>query len=601
MTEPRYDVVIVGAGLAGSILAKVLGVAKKRVLLLEAGSAAGLDPATYRSYVQQFYLAMAKVPNSPYPQNPNAPSPTVLDIQTPIVPPTPDTVGYFVQRGPQPFSSDYARVVGGTTLHWFGHCLRMLPSDFRLRSRYGAGVDWPISYDDLEPYYRKAEGEIGVAADVRDQKYLGITFPDGYVYPMFKIPQSFIDQKFAEGLRGLTVPFGDREYEVRAISTPQGRNGMPNPAYDGGKGYQPKGAVGDPYTGQRCEGNANCIPICPVQAKYNARKTLADALQHKHVELVAQAVASRIEIDRASGRVAGITYKRYRDPNSKEYTTHTARGTIYVIAAHSVETAKLLLASGAASSSGQVGRNLMDHPFISTWGLAPEPVGAFRGPGSTSGIETLRDGDFRRERAAFRADIDNWGWGFVTNSPFSDVAALVNQSNLFGAELRRRLGDSVSRQVRLGFLVEQLPESTNRVTIDPAYVDQLGNYRPIIDYDVSGYTRAGMAAAKALSDLIFQRMGIDDHTKYDPWPGWGYVTYQNVGYTFTGAGHLVGTHRMGFTKADSVVDRRLRAWDHENLYLVGCGSMPTVATSNPSLTMAALSFLAADSILKALK
>jgi len=358
--------------------------------------------------------------------------------------------------------------------------------------------------------------------------------------------------------------------------------------------------VGGPYTGQRCEGNASCIPICPVQAKYNARKTLADALDLR-AELVTQAVASKIEIDPASGRVKGISYKRYNDPKSKEYTTHTARGAIYVIAAHSIESAKLLLASGAVKSSGEVGRNLMDHPFISTWGLAPEPVGAFRGPGSSTGIETLRDGEFRRERAAFRADIDNWGWGFVTNSPYSDVTALVNQNNLFGPELRRRVGDIVSSQVRLGFLIEQLPESTNRVTIDPAYLDQLGNYRPIIDYDVSGYSRAGMAAAKAVSDLIYQRMGVEDHTEYDAWPGWGYVTYQNAGYTFTGAGHFLGTHRMGFTKADSVVDRRLRSWDHENLYLVGCGSMPTAATSNPSLTMAALSFLAAENILKALR
>jgi choline dehydrogenase-like flavoprotein len=74
------------------------------------------------------------------------------------------------------------------------------------------------------------------------------------------------------------------------------------------------------------------------------------------------------------------------------------------------------------------------------------------------------------------------------------------------------------------------------------------------------------------------------------------VTYGDTGYTFQGAGHLAGTHRMGTSPRTSVVDPRQRSWDHDNLYLVGCGNMPTIGTSNPSLTMTALAIWAGENI-----
>lgn len=598
MSEEKYDVVIVGAGISGAIVAKKLSNAGKKVLILEAGKDTGFTQAGYQEFMNQFFTAVSKIPNAPYPPNPDAPSPTVLEIEQ-IHGLTPDTTGYFVQNGPLPFGSTYTRAEGGTTLHWLGTCLRMLPDDFKLNSLFGQGRDWPITYEDLQPYYRQAELEIGVSADVEEQEYLGITFKEGYVYPMSKIPQSYLDKTLTEGLNGMEVKFDDRKYPVTVVSTPQGRNSMPNPKYDNGKGFTPVGAVGDPDMGQRCEGNSNCTPICPVQAKYNANKTLA-AVNKDNVEILTQAVASEIEIDPDSGRVKSITYKVYKDANSPEYTTHKAKGTIYVLAAHAVENAKLLLASNVANSSGLVGRNLMDHPTMLTWGLMPKKIGSFRGPGSTSGIPSLRDGEFRKHRAAFRIEIGNWGWSWPANSPYDPLVALVDQSNLFGAQLRKAVKNTFQRQFRFGFLVEQLPEPANRVTIDPSYKDQLGNYRPIINYNVSDYTRAGMAAAKQVSDLIFARLGVEDFTAYkttDP----GYLTYQKKGYVYNGAGHLVGTHVMGTSKQNSVVNRNQRTWDHENLYLVGCGNFPTIATSNPTLTMAALVSWAAENILKELR
>ena len=105
-----------------------------------------------------------------------------------------DATGYLVQNGPFAIDSTYTRVVGGTTMHWEGKTPRMLPEDFEMRTRFGQGLDWPISYEELAPYYRKAEGELGVSADVEDQAYLGVTFEPDYVYPMQKMPLSYLDR-----------------------------------------------------------------------------------------------------------------------------------------------------------------------------------------------------------------------------------------------------------------------------------------------------------------------------------------------------------------------------------------------------------------------
>jgi len=117
---------------------------------------------------------------------------------------------------------------------------------------------------------------------------------------------------------------------------------------------------------------------------------------------------------------------------------------------------------------------------------------------------------------------------------------------------------------------------------------------------VSDYTREAFPVAVNITNQVFARMGIQNFTQFDP-TNPDYLIYNGNGYVFYGAGHLVGTHRMGFSASDSVVNRDQRAWDHDNLYLVGCGNMPTIGTSNPTLTMSALAFAAAENILRDLK
>ncbi len=614
----HYDVVIVGAGIAGAILAKKLGEHGKRVLVLEAGTNTASTWAGYNSYMDTFFQSLIKIPNAPYPMNPNAPQPLATDIPDKIH--EQEAVGYMVQKGPLPFRSTYTRAAGGTTLHWLGTCLRMFPEDFKLQSTHGVGLDWPMTYEEMMPYYRQAEREIGVSANVEDQQYEGQFFDDGYVYPMFKIPESYLDKKMAEGINGKKVKLEDGDYVVNVVSTPQGRNSMPNPdykAYNEGQDYEPVGAVGNSTVGKRCDGNSNCTPICPVQAKYNAAKTL-NQLDPLRVDLLTQAVASKVLFDEENGRITGIEFKSYESTHSPNYTTHLAQGTIYVLAAHAIENAKLLLASGIESTSKLVGKNLMDHNCVLGWGLMPERIGSYRGPGSTSSIPYQRIGAFRAHRGAFRFEIGNWGWSWPKGDPYTSVGEIIDNKRsfmtpdaapslidltggkpLYGKELRQFVNQTMSRQFRIAAEIEQLADPNNRVTIDPAYKDQIGNYRPVIHYDIDEYTRRGMKAGREFTRQVFAHLGVEDFTYFNPDDS-SYLEFEGEGFTYDGAGHLVGTHIMGTTKHNSVVNKRQQCWDHENLFLVGCGNMPTISTSNPTLTMTALTFWAVENILEEL-
>lgn len=582
-----FDVIIVGAGFAAGVLVKALTGSGKSVLVIEAGNGQVVDFGEHLEHVQTFMVANAKIPNSPFPTLNNAPQPLVTDVSANF----PDAQGYFVQLGPMPFESTYTRRLGGTSLHWFGSCPRMLPEDFQMQTRFGQAVDWPLSYEEIEPYYRDAERFIGVSAEVEDQRYHGISFPEDYVYPMHRIPQSYLDQWFAQTAEGMPAPDAEMPFEVRSI--PQARNSVPNTDFDHGRGYEPVGAVGNPGVGKRCMGNSSCLPICPIQARYNILK----AFERSQGALLTQAVAHQLQIDAETGRINGVRCKVWFDDASSEHVEICLKGQTYILASNAIENAKLLLASGACRRARSLGQNLMDHPAILSWGLAPKDIGAFRGPGLTSTVPTYRGGQFRRSRAGFVIEIGNWGWSWPFAEPNDSLTRFVDQGGLFGDALRARVGAQLPRQVRLDLMTEQLPQSTNRVSIDPKYKDRLGNYRPVISYEVDAYSQAGMVFGRQLVERLFARQGVEDFTRFSPNDP-GHFSFNDQDYAWAGVGHVAGTHRMGLDPHDAVVDTYQRAHDHDNLYVVGCGSMPTLGTSNPTLTMTALTLRTAQQILQ---
>ncbi|KIQ64730.1 hypothetical protein TR51_11175 [Kitasatospora griseola] len=616
----RYDVVVVGGGWAGSLLAKDLGERGWQVLVLEAGNGGTETWPGYLDSLATFYSAVAKVPNSGYRRSVAAPFPDVLDL-APVRDPQPGereytANGYFVQNGRLPYGTDYLRELGGAAMHWLGAVPRMHPEDFATNERFGYGRDWPITAADLQPWYARAEFEIGVAGDAQGQRELGVVTDPDYVFPMHRIPASWID-RYCTGLDGTPIldEVADEQYPLKVHSLPQARNSTPNPDYRPGP-YRPSSAVGLPNYGERCVGNASCVPICPVQAKSHPLRQ--QARFPRTVTTATRCVATRVRLagPTMGGRVSGVEFRTYTDPASPVGRSYVVEAGVVVLAAHAIENARLLLFSGLANGSDQVGRNLMDHPTVLNWALADErrgPVGPFRGPGHTSGWEVFRFGEGRRRRAPFRIEIGNWGWGWATGAPMSNVATAlgvggdrqgeIRPDGVFGPELRRLLGSTIGRQLQLQIAVEQSANPGNRVTLDRRHRDATGSLRPVLTYDLDPHTRSGVYAARLVAARIFQQLDATDWTNHAPRDGvppLGHFTHTVDGTTldlaYSGAGHGAGTHVMGSSPRDSVVDAFQRTWEHPNLYAVGCGSMPSIGTSNPTLTMLALALRSAEQI-----
>lgn len=628
---PQYDAVIIGAGVSGNLIAKQLGLAGKKVLILEAGPAV---PGSREQYMENFYLALAKTPESPYPALAGRTGPGVGTLPDPAKLPTPRATVLSIGQPPNEsylvqsqtagvsedggnevrqlqFASTYERIGGGTAWHWLGTSLRLVPHDLTMQSTYGVFQDWPVTYDEMETLWGLAESEIGVSASVAQQEPLeaaiGLRYPPNYQYPMKAIPTSVVDQTISSAVSGMSVPGegseGGKEYSVFVTPTPAGRNS-------------------EPYQDRRvCAGNTNCIPICPIQAKWDPTVTLGNALDTGNVTVSYQSVAVNIAVEGDNAtRVDYLQWSRDAGGNLQS-TPMSVTGKVYVAAAHAIENAKLLLLSngqkGIANSSDQVGRNLMDHVLYLAWALADQPLWGYRGPLTTAGIESLRDGDFRSNRAAFRMEIGNEGWNFSIGDPYTTTLDLITGTNISqlnpdgrrfgGQELAEKLNFFLTRQFRLGLLLEQAPQPENRVTLDPVYTDGLGIPRPHVEYGLDRYTLEGFRVAADTCTAVFEQMGAKEFTQptvnpYPPSrpPGPGDFSYQGRNYHMYGAGHIVGTHRMGSDPATSVVDASQRSHDVSNLWIVGSGSFPTVATANPTLTIMALAFKSAQSILDAL-
>jgi choline dehydrogenase-like flavoprotein len=566
----KFDVVIIGSGVAGALVAAELTAkTQKRILLLEAADHR-IDGPGVKSQRVEFHRAMnlhanrgdmhapfSRLPNRSLFAAPENASRALAEQQGGVE-------KYYDQKGPEPYKAPYNRLAGGSTWSWRGNVPRFIPSDFKLRSTYGIADDWPISYEELEPWYVRAEAELGVSGHHGEWSgLLGATRSSGF--PMPEIPYSFGDELIRSAIDGKRVD----GVTIKVVHTPQARNSRP---------YQERPA---------CEGNHNCIPLCPIQAKYDATVHLNRALGAPNkLVLRTGCVVTRLASD-ASGRITSVHYRNWKvGPRDKESIVDAG---IVVLAANALETPKLLLMSRLCPRSKAVGAYLMDHVQDEVGARLSEPVFPFRGPQSTASIEAFRDGPFRSQRSAFRMTIGNDAWGRKPGGAPIDILEQAMDQNLWGKALAARFRDSVTRMFRISFSTEQLPRIENRVELSDK-LDDLGVPRPQLSYAVDEYTLKGLEhgheTALKILDVI-PGIEVDPDSRKPP-KGWNT------------AAHPMGTTRMGSDPATSVVDASGRSHDHANLYCVGASVFTTGATANPTLTLAALTLRTSEAIRAAL-
>jgi glucose dehydrogenase len=523
------DVVVIGSGIIGALAAHRLAQQGASVLILEAGprlERARVVAAFRNSPIKGNWMA-------PYPPSPWAPHPIYV----------PQDNGYLKQAGPYPYPAEYIRAVGGTTWHWAAQAWRLVPNDVRIKSLYGVGVDWPLSYEELDPWYQEAEELLGVAGADNTGS------PRQHPFPMEPVAEPWSMRRFRERLAPA--------YPV--VANTVARNS---------RGYDSRPA---------CVGNNSCQPICPVNAQYLGINAV-EAAEAAGAKVVPNAVVYRIEHD-TKGRIAAV---RYYAPDKSE---HRVTGTTFILAANGIESPKLLLLSasdtypnGLANSSGMVGRHLMDHPSTSLTFYADEELWLGRGPQSPSSINTLRDGAFRSQHAPYRLDFTN----------ISQVLSVTNdliKEGVYGAEFERQLRWRAARQVNVKNVLEVLPNPDNRITLS-AEKDAMGIPKPEAHYAIDDYTRRAAEASKADFARIAELMG-----------GTG-LRYSADGQ-FANNQHITGTMSMGNDPKTSVVDGFGRTHDHENLFVCSTGVMPTAATMNSTLTGVALALRTAEHILPA--
>ena len=470
---------------------------------------------------------------SPYPFSPWAPHPVYR----------PEDNEHLVQAGPYPYPAEYIRMVGGTTWHWAALAWRYVPNDMLMASLYGVGVDWPFGYDELDPYYQWAEELMGVAAAGEEHP----ESPRSKPYPLEPVAEPWAMRRIRERLTG-----------TYAVAN--------NPVARNSRSFDNRPA---------CCGSNNCQPICPVDAQYHGGISVA-AAEAAGVRLISSAVVYNLEHDDQNRIVAA----HYYDPDKN---SHRVTGKTFIVAANGIETPRLLLMStserfpnGIANSTDMVGRHLMDHPSTSLTFDADEELWLGRGPQSPSSISALRDGPFRAERSSYRLD-------FTNISRVDSATQRLLMEGVYGPEFERRLRYSAAHEMSVKTVLEVLPLPENRIALS-GRKDALGLPRPQAHYAIDAYTRGGAQDAKQHFTRIAELMGGS-----------------NLRFTaddfFANNQHICGTVSMGSDPAVSVCDGWGRTHDHENLFLVGTGVLPTAGTCNSTLTAVAVALRSVDAML----
>jgi choline dehydrogenase-like flavoprotein len=533
-TRQAVDFVVVGSGAAGGVIAKELATRGFDVVVLEQGPYLKEHEFEHDELGYLFNQELM----GPIAQHPQTFRRTEQEDAEVWGPPSPLL---------------YARVVGGSTVHFTGNYWRFREIDFHERSVLGpipgtGFADWPITYAELEPYYTKVDWEIGVSGAPGP-----LDPPRSRPYPVPPLPVKS---------SGVLLERAARKLGLHA-----------QPA--------PMAILSQPHNGR--PGCIHCgfcpMFVCEVRAKSSTLSTvipLAEATGR--CEIRPLSTVHRIEVDRG-GRVTEVTYW------DREGREQAQRARAVVLCANGAETTRLLLLSessrfpnGLANSSGKVGKYLMFNGLSFAWGVFEHPLNEYRSQQVTRVIFDFYESD--RARGFYGGGgIDARFFTYPILFGLND--GVPPGGPRWGAEYKRTLHENFNRMMMINGHSTSLPLESNSISLDPKVKDVWG--RPALRVTYRDHPD-DLAMMRFLRDRAMELLEAAGAIRAWPLP----VQESTLG------AHLLGTCRMGNDPAESVVDRNHRTHDVPNLFICDGSSFVTSGRGQPTMTIQALAYRAAE-------
>ncbi|HJR56041.1 MAG TPA: GMC family oxidoreductase [Rhizomicrobium sp.] len=542
----EVDFVIIGSGAAGAVMAKQLSLAGFSVVVMEQGG--------WGCYGHDRDYSKDELVNR-FPTDDNR---MISDSRLHV-----NTFRRNASEKAMPGTHSYGCVVGGGTVTYGASSWRHLPWEFDEASRFGTmagtGVaDWPISYDELEPYYTQAEWEIGVSGPNLNTPLIA---PMSKPYPCEPLPlksSGALLQRAAAKLNLTVTP------NVAAIiTTPlNGRSGCINCGMCSGYG-------------------------CQVQARSSsAVALLPNAVATGNCEIRVRSYVREINVD-AAGRCTGVTYFETRNGNREVFQ----KAKCVVLSANGTETPRLLLMSksnrfpqGLANSSGIVGKYLMTGNGGGASALFSEPLNEYKGCVTGAAMLSYVPNDVKGRGF--------YGGGRMTArgqmSPIQYGLAGPRGGPSWGAGYKKALIEQANRRMTLNNFITQLPLETNMVDLDPD------------TKDAWGLPALRITSTSHENDFRAMRFFIDRSVEILQAAGATQVWADQLNDS-RGGSHSRGTCRMGNDPKSSVVNKNHRAHDVPNLIVVDGSSLVTGGRNHPTMTISALAYRCAEHLVKAAK
>lgn len=525
VAEQQYDVIVVGSGPGGGIATYALATGGLKVALVEAGPRlqAGVD---YSGHHWPYDYRDRRAPNF-WRDN--------------------FLRGHFTPVGDRP-GHGQIRALGGRSICWAGHSLRFGPKDFE---------SWPISYGEVAPYYSRAERLMGVYG-YRD----GLSnLPDGeFLKP---VPMRCAEERLRLGVERLR----ERGEKMAFVAQRKAMLTIPPDRPE----WKHR---------QKCHYCGHCSG-CAVEAKYTSANTpIPLAEETGNLTIFTESMVTRVRASEEGGRAVGIEYK------TKDGEVHELDGKAVVLSCSAVETARLLLISDLANSSGQVGKNLTSHFGVTVRGFFPQILGRdSSNDDGTSYYHSLLTGLYWDEPSPkFEGTYQVQCGAGVTSH-----RRAIRSAPGYGHSLKKRLREWNIGHAGMNMQGTTLISGNKFVDLDPLGRDAFGMPLPRIHLH---YDDSDVAMAQDMVEKCEQIIRAGDGEVISS-PG-----TVSVDDLVIDLNHWVGTTRMGDDPRTSVVDRRGRSHDLPNLFVADASVFPAYPEKNPTLTNIALSWRTADGIVE---